>query len=54
MKVTVIPMIIGALRMFPKGLEKRLKGVEISGRINIFQTTSFLRSAGILRRVLKT
>ena len=50
MKVIVIPIVIGALGMVPKGSEKRLKVIEIRGRIETIQTTQMLRLA---RRVLK-
>ena len=54
MKVTVIPIIIGALRTVSKGLVKRLEELEIGGRAKTIQTTALLRSARILRRVLAT
>ena len=48
----VLPMVIGALGTAPKGLEKRMEGLEIRGRIEIIITTDLLRSAEILRKVL--
>ena len=54
MKVTVIPVVIGALRTIPKGLVKGLKNLEIRGRVETIQTTVLLRSVRILRRVLET
>ena len=54
MGVTVITIVIGALRMVPKGLERGLKGLKIGGKIETIQTTALLRSARILRRVLET
>ena len=54
MKVTVIPIIIGALCTVTKGLLKRLEDMEIRGWVETIQTTASLRSARILRRVLVT
>ena len=53
-RMTVIPVIIGTLGTISKGLEKGLKWLEIGGGIVIVQTTAFLRSARIPRRVLGT
>ena len=54
MKVTVIPIIIGALGKVMKGLVKGLQDLEIRRRVETIQTTASLRSARILRRVLET
>ena len=54
MKVTFIPIVIGALGTVTKGLIKGLVNLEITGREETFQTTVFLRSARILKRVLET
>ena len=54
MKVTIIPIVIGALRTITKGLVLGLKNLEITERVETIQTAAFLRSAGILRRVLET
>ena len=54
MKITVIPIVIGALGTLLKGLLKRLDDLEIRGQIETIQTTALLRSARILRRVLET
>ena len=54
MKVTVIPILIGALRTIPKGLVKCSEELEIGGCAETIQTTALLRSARILRRVLET
>ena len=51
MKVSVIPIVIGALGTIPEGWIKGVEGIEI--KLNIIQTTA-LRSARIPRRVLKT
>ena len=45
MKVTIVPIVIGAL-----GLED----LEVGGRVETIQTTALLRTARILRRVLET
>ena len=39
MKMTVIPILIGALGTIPKGLVKRLEGLEIEERVETIQTT---------------
>ena len=54
MKVTVIPIVIGALGTMPKGLVKKLEELKIGGRAETIPTTSLLRPARILRRVLET
>ena len=51
--LTVIPIETGALGTVPKGLEKRLKVLEIGGRIEIIKTTALFRLFRILRRVLE-
>ena len=50
-RMTVIPVVIGALWIDSKGCEKRL---EIKDRIKTIQTTVMLRLARILRRVQET
>ena len=54
LKVTIIPIVIGALGTVPKGLVQGLEDLEITGRVETVQTTALLRSARILRRVLET
>ena len=54
MKVTVIPVVIGALSTATKGLVQRQEDLEVTGRVETIQTTALLRSARILRRVLET
>ena len=54
MKVTVIPLVIGALGTIFKGFVIGLDNLEIRGKEENFQTTALLRSARILRRVLET
>ena len=54
MKVTVIPIVICAFRTIFKSWVKWLEDLKISGRVESIQTGALLRSARILRRVLKT
>ena len=54
MKVTIVPIVIGALGTITKGLLKGLEDLEIGGRIETIQKTALLRTARILRRVLET
>ena len=53
MKVTIIPIVIGALVTVTKGLLKGLEELEVGGRMETIQTT-LLRTASILRRDLET
>ena len=52
MKVTIIPIEIGAFGTVTKGLLKGLENLEVGGRVKTIQTTQLLRTARILRRVL--
>ena len=52
MKVTFIPILIGALGTVTKGLIKGLEDLQISGRVETIQTAALPKSARILRRVL--
>ena len=54
MKVTITPILIGALGTVTKGLIQGLENLEIKGRVETIQTTVLLRSTRILRRVLET
>ena len=54
MKVTLIPVVVGVLRMIPKGLEKGLEELEICRRIKTTQTKALLRSTKILRTIPET
>ena len=54
MKVTIVPIVIGALGAITKGLLKGVKDLEGGGQVDTFQTTALLRTARILRRVLET
>ena len=54
MKVTIVPIVIGAFGTATKGLLKGLEDLKIRGQMETLQTTTLLRSARILRRVLET
>ena len=54
MKVTIVPIVIGAFGTVTKGLLKGLEDLEISGQVETIQTTALLRTARLLRRVLET
>ena len=54
MEVTIIPIMIGALSTVTKGLVQGLENLEIIGREETVHTTTLLRSARILKRVLET
>ena len=54
MKVTIVPIVIGALATITKGLLKGVEDSEVGGRVETIQTTALLRTARILRRVLET
>ena len=53
-EVTFIPIVIVALGIVSEGLLKRMEDLEVGGWVDTIQTTTLLRSARILRRVLKT
>ena len=54
MQVTITPIVIGAFGTVTKGLLKSLEDFEVGGRVETIQTTTLLRTARILRRVLET
>ena len=54
MKVTIIPIMIGAFGTVTKGSLKGLEDLEVGGRVETIQTTALLRTARILRGVLVT
>ena len=49
MKVTIIPIVIGAFGTVTKGLLKRLEDLLVGGRVETIQITTLLRTARILR-----
>ena len=51
-KVTVISIIVRAVRTISQKLEKRIGELEIQRKIETVQITALLRSAKILRRIL--
>ena len=53
-KVTIVPIVIGAFGTKTKGLLKDLEDWEVGGRVETIQMTALLRTARILRRVLET
>ena len=50
MKVTIVPIVIGALGTMTKGLLKGLEDLEIGGRTETIQMTALLRTARIMRK----
>ena len=54
MRVTIVPIVIGAFGTITKGLSKDLEDLEVGGWVEIIQINSLLRTARILRRVLET
>ena len=54
MKVTIVPIVIGALGTITKRLLKGLEVLKVGGRVETIQMTSFLRTARILRKVQET
>ena len=52
MKVMMIPIVTGALRIIFKGFVKGLEDLETRGQVETTQTTA-LRSVRILKRVLE-
>ena len=54
MKVTIIPIVIGAFGTVTKGLLKGLENLEVGGRVETIQTAALLKTGRILRRVLET
>ena len=54
MKVTIVPIVIGAFGIIIKGLLKGLEDLEVGGQVEIIQMTVSLNTARILKRVLET
>ena len=54
MKMTIIPIVIGAFGTVTKGLLKGLEDLEVGGRVETIQTTALLKTARLLRKVLET
>ena len=53
-QVKILPIVIGEFGTVSKGLVNGLEDLEVGGRVETIQTTTLLRTARILRRVLKT
>ena len=53
MKVTIVPIVIRAFVTITKGLLKGLEDLEVGRRVETIQTTTLLKTARILRRVLE-
>ena len=54
MKVTIVPIVIGAFSTITKGLLKGLEDLEIGGQVETIQSRALQRTAKILRRVLES
>ena len=54
MKVTIVPIVMGAFCTMTKRLLKNLEELEVGGRVETIQMTELLRTARILRRVRET
>ena len=54
MRVTIVPIVIGAFVTVTNGLLKGLEDLEVGGRMKIIQTTALLKTARIPRKVLVT
>ena len=52
-KVSIIPIVIGALGTVPKSLKNRLDQIRIRTKIETMQTTALLNTARIVRKVLE-
>ena len=54
MKVSIVPIVIGAFGTVTEGLLKGQEDLEVGGRVETIQTTALLKTVRILRRVRKT
>ena len=54
MKVTIMPIVIGAFGTVTKGLLKGLEDLEVGGRVETIQTTTLLKTVRIQKRILET
>ena len=54
MKVTIIPIVIGAFGTVTKGLLKGHEDSEAGGRVETMKTKALLRTARKLRRIQET
>ena len=51
MKVTIVPIVIGAFGTITKGLLKGQEDLEVGGRVKTFQMTALLRTARLQRKL---
>ena len=54
MKVTIVPIVIGAFGTITKGLLKGQEDLEVGGRVETIQKTALVRTFRILKRLLET
>ena len=54
MKVSIVPIVIGAFGTVTEVLLKDLEDLEVGGRVETIKTTALLKTTRILRRVLET
>ena len=54
MKVSIVPIVIGAFGTVTEGLLKGLEDLEVGGRVETIQKTALVKTARILRRFLET
>ena len=54
MKVTIIPVVIGAFGTVTKELLKGLEDLEVGGRVETIRMTALLKMARIPRKVLES
>ena len=54
MKVTIVPIVIGAFGTIAKGLLKSLEDSDVGGQVETIQMTTLLSIAWIRRRVMET
>ena len=54
MKVTIVPIVIGAFGTITKGLLKGLEDLEFGRRVETIQMTALLGTARIQRKVMET
>ena len=53
MKVTIVPIVIGAFGTMTKGIWKGPEDLEVGERVETIEMTALLGTARILRRVLE-
>ena len=54
MKMSIVPIVIGAFGTVTEGLLKGREALEVGGRVETIQTIALLKTARIPRRVLET